>query len=43
VAGIPFSQVAIATHLYYFWKTLISQPVILVGASMGGAAAIDFT
>jgi len=24
-------------------KTLIKQPVILVGASMGGAAAIDFT
>lgn len=41
-AGVPFSQRAIATHLYYFWKTLISQPVILVGASMGGAAAIDF-
>jgi pimeloyl-ACP methyl ester carboxylesterase len=43
VAGIPFSPNAIKTHLYYFWKTLISQPVILVGASMGGAAAIDFT
>ncbi len=42
VAGLAFSQKAIATHLYYFWKTLISQPVILVGASMGGAAAIDF-
>ncbi|MEG4393267.1 alpha/beta hydrolase [Microcoleus sp. BROC3] len=42
-AGLAFSQKAIATHLYYFWKTLISQPVILVGASMGGAAAIDFT
>jgi len=42
-AGLPFSQKSIATHLYYFWKTLISQPVILVGASMGGAAAIDFT
>lgn len=43
IAGIPFSPTAIKTHLYYFWKTLISQPVILVGASMGGAAAIDFT
>ncbi|HEY9708947.1 MAG TPA: alpha/beta hydrolase [Oculatellaceae cyanobacterium] len=40
---IPFSPTAIKTHLYYFWKTLINQPVILVGASMGGAAAIDFT
>jgi len=42
-AGIPLSKTAIKTHLYYFWKTLINQPVILVGASMGGAAAIDFT
>lgn len=33
---------AIKNHLYYFWKSLIQQPVILVGASMGGAAAIDF-
>lgn len=43
IAGIPFSPTAIKTHLYYFWKTLIQKPVILVGASMGGAAAIDFT
>jgi pimeloyl-ACP methyl ester carboxylesterase len=43
IAGIPFSPSAIKTHLYYFWKTLIQSPVILVGASMGGAAAIDFT
>lgn len=43
MASLPFSARAIGTHLYYFWKTLISQPVILVGASMGGAAAIDFT
>lgn len=42
-AGVPFSPAAIKTHLYAFWKTLIQQPVILVGASMGGAAAIDFT
>ena len=34
---------AIATHLYYSWKSLIDRPVILVGASMGGAAAIDLT
>ncbi len=39
---IAYSPVAIKTHLYFFWKTLINQPVILVGASMGGAAAIDF-
>ncbi|NEP35768.1 alpha/beta hydrolase [Moorena sp. SIO3B2] len=43
MAGTPFSPNAIATHLYYFWKTLIRTPVIVVGASMGGAAAIDFT
>lgn len=43
VAGIPFSPPAIKTHLYYFWRTLINQPVMLVGTSMGGAAAIDFT
>lgn len=43
LAGIPFSPAAIKSHFYSFWKTLIDQPVILVGASMGGAAAIDFT
>lgn len=43
MAELAFSPQAIATHLYYFWKTAIEQPVILVGASMGGAAAIDFT
>lgn len=32
----------IMTHLYSFWETLINQPVILVGASMGGAVALDF-
>jgi pimeloyl-ACP methyl ester carboxylesterase len=40
---VPFTPAAIKTHLYYTWKTLIGEPVILVGASMGGAAAIDFT
>ncbi|MBD2356449.1 alpha/beta hydrolase [Tolypothrix sp. FACHB-123] len=43
LADIQYSPTAIKTHLYYFWKTLINQPVILLGASMGGAAAIDFT
>ncbi|WP_139253766.1 alpha/beta fold hydrolase [Hydrococcus rivularis] len=41
--GLSFSPAQIKAHLYYFWKTLIQQPVILVGASMGGATAIDFT
>ncbi|MBE9046161.1 alpha/beta hydrolase [Pleurocapsales cyanobacterium LEGE 10410] len=40
---IPLNPENIKTHLYYFWKTTIGQPVILAGASMGGAAAIDFT
>ncbi|PMB05292.1 2-hydroxy-6-oxohepta-2,4-dienoate hydrolase, partial [Fischerella thermalis CCMEE 5328] len=43
LTGIRFSTAEIKTHLYHFWKTLINQPMILVGASMGGAAAIDFT
>lgn len=38
-----FSAENIKIHLYCTWKTLIKQPVILVGASMGGATAIDFT
>lgn len=41
-ADVPFTPDAIKTHLYYTWKTLIGEPVVLVGASMGGAAAIDF-
>ncbi|KAF3889774.1 MULTISPECIES: alpha/beta fold hydrolase [Nostocales] len=40
---INYSPSTIKTHLYHFWKTLIAKPVILVGASMGGATAIDFT
>ena len=40
---IPLNPENIKTHLYHFWKTMIKQPVILAGASMGGAAAIDFT
>lgn len=42
VAEIPTNPLTIRTHLYYFWRTLIKQPVIIVGASMGGATAIDF-
>ena len=40
---ILYNPHTIKTHLYYSWKTLINQPVMLVGASMGGATAIDFT
>lgn len=41
--GIAYCPQSIKTHLYYFWQTKIKQPVILVGTSMGGAAALDFT
>ncbi|MDJ1182919.1 alpha/beta fold hydrolase [Roseofilum casamattae] len=34
---------AIKLHLHSVWKQLINQPVILVGVSMGGAAAIEFS
>jgi pimeloyl-ACP methyl ester carboxylesterase len=34
---------AVREHLYQFWQKTIQTPVVLVGASMGGAAAIDFT
>ncbi|MBV6626487.1 MAG: alpha/beta hydrolase [Rivularia sp. (in: Bacteria)] len=42
VAGMNFNPNQIKTHLHCFWKKLINQPTVLVGASMGGAAAIDF-
>ncbi|WP_069790639.1 alpha/beta fold hydrolase [Cyanobacterium sp. IPPAS B-1200] len=37
-----FSPEGIKTHLYNFWSKMINKPMILVGASMGGATAIDF-
>lgn len=40
---IKYSPDVIKIHLYEFWRTLINQPIVLVGASMGGATAIDFT
>ncbi len=40
---ISFSPAELKLHLYQFWKNLIDRPVILVGASMGGALALDFT
>jgi len=41
--GIPYSPQAIQTHLFCFWQQMIQRPMVLVGTSMGGAAAIDFT
>ncbi|MGB6167919.1 MAG: alpha/beta hydrolase [Geitlerinemataceae cyanobacterium] len=43
LASASFTCNDIKTHLYTFWKTEISRPIVLVGTSMGGAAAIDFT
>ncbi len=40
---IDYNPSTIKTHLYSFWQTLINRPVILVGTSMGGGTAIDFT
>ncbi|MGK7946061.1 MAG: alpha/beta fold hydrolase [Microcystaceae cyanobacterium] len=40
---IVISPDTIKTHLYYTWKTIIEKPMIILGASMGGATAIDFT
>ncbi len=40
--GISYSPDSIQQHLYACWQTWINRPVVLVGASMGGAAAIAF-
>ena len=41
--SLTYNPSTIAQHLAHFWQTLIQRPVILVGVSMGGATAIDFT
>ncbi len=41
--GLDVSPASIEAHLYSVFQTLIQRPVVLVGASMGGAAAIAFT
>jgi pimeloyl-ACP methyl ester carboxylesterase len=41
-ANVPVSPATIKAHLHGFWQTCIQRPMVLVGASMGGAAAIDF-
>ena len=43
LVNCPFSTASIDTHLYATWEQLIQEPMILVGVSMGGAAAIEFT
>lgn len=39
---LRFSPDDIKTHLHGVWQQLMQRPMVLVGASMGGAAAIDF-
>ncbi|MGD1858017.1 MAG: alpha/beta fold hydrolase [Leptolyngbyaceae cyanobacterium] len=41
-SGAAMTPAAIKHHLHCFWQQYIGQPMILAGASMGGAAAIDF-
>jgi pimeloyl-ACP methyl ester carboxylesterase len=43
LSTIKFNPDNIKAHLHRFWETLIQEPVVLVGASMGGAVALDFT
>jgi pimeloyl-ACP methyl ester carboxylesterase len=38
---VAINPCTIRQHLYAVWKRLINQPVTLVGASLGGAIAID--
>jgi pimeloyl-ACP methyl ester carboxylesterase len=38
----PPTPVNIKCHLDHFWQTVIQKPMVLVGVSMGGAAALDF-
>lgn len=39
---IPIDPDGIKVHLYAFWQQFIQRPMMLIGASMGGAVAIDF-
>jgi pimeloyl-ACP methyl ester carboxylesterase len=41
-ADLAFNPETIKTHLYHFWQQQINRPVVVVGASMGGAVALDF-
>jgi pimeloyl-ACP methyl ester carboxylesterase len=39
----PVTPATIRLHLYNCWQHWWREPVVLVGASMGGAAALDFS
>ncbi|XGV99490.1 MAG: alpha/beta fold hydrolase [Leptolyngbya sp. BL-A-14] len=40
--NVAVNPITIRQHLYATWQQLMHQPMILVGASLGGAVAIDF-
>ena len=40
--SIAIAPSTIRQHLYATWQQLINRPVVLLGASLGGAIAIDF-
>ncbi|NJK28871.1 MAG: alpha/beta hydrolase [Acaryochloris sp. SU_5_25] len=40
--GLAFSPTQMKIHVHSFWQQMIQRPVVLVGASMGGATALDF-
>jgi pimeloyl-ACP methyl ester carboxylesterase len=40
--SVDVNPATIRQHLYCTWKSLIDRPVTLLGASLGGAVAIDF-
>jgi pimeloyl-ACP methyl ester carboxylesterase len=41
-ADLQVSPAKVCEHLYAFWQSQVKEPMVLVGASMGGAAAIEF-
>jgi len=40
--SVAIAPSTIRQHLYATWQQLINRPVVLLGASLGGAIAIDF-
>jgi pimeloyl-ACP methyl ester carboxylesterase len=41
-ADLQVSPTKVCEHLYAFWQSQVKEPMVLVGASMGGAAAVEF-
>eukprot|EP00271_Cylindrocystis_brebissonii_P008835 TRINITY_DN23344_c0_g1_i1.p1 TRINITY_DN23344_c0_g1~~TRINITY_DN23344_c0_g1_i1.p1 ORF type:complete len:411 (+),score=47.53 TRINITY_DN23344_c0_g1_i1:336-1568(+) len=42
LGGVPISVEAKTEHIYEFWRQHIGRPAIVVGPSLGGAAAIHY-